>query len=713
MKKLVLGLLLLSGFASATASRYVDADYLQGGSNAPRNYIKNPYAARNTVGWTLYRQPQISSSVTSNSSSTLGTSSAHGLNVGDPIYFATVTGLTGITASTRYYVLSVPTTTSFTISSSRAGSQTTITGTPSSVFVVGMAFAMGTGGSQTAPTFARNTSSPLGAESDFLFTSNSGSEGVYYGFTIDKRHEAYPLQYCFDYSVNSGTLTTGDIQVWIYDVTNSKTIQPAPFEPVAVSGTSNTYCGTFQTSYNSTSYRLALHSVTNSVLALQLTNFNLGPQVTTQGPAISDSQSYTPIFTGLGTVSSVNVHYKQVGDTALIWGYLTAGTGTSSNVSMTLPAGLAIDYTKISTAAGGSYVGYSTQLEPTSNNVFTVNGVSQVLFADGSMTNAVFWSSVTNSSAYTKMIGTGFNTSTPITFYMQVPILGWSSNTITSNNAPTRRVGASYYISPSTLSLTSGSQINFDTKIFDDFGAVTTGSSWKFVAPFLGVYDITVSAVFDTGSTGNIYVWKNGSQFQLVGNSYGTGSGATTATNGTASLPLNAGDIIDIRPNASFTTYGGLPIQAYVTIKMQQGPSQINATQSTGARYYSSTSSISSSLATVTYATKDFDNTGSYSGGTYPCPGQGRFQVNAAIDVAGTFSLNATVDLQVQKNGTVVSEDKEFAGGVVTDLAAKVSDIVSCNNSDQITVQVSSSATSPSIVSSNTLNYFSIMRIGN
>jgi hypothetical protein len=79
------------------------------------NYLKNEYIKIN-----------LSSPVTftaTNGQPTITTASAHGLNVGDIVYFTNTTG--GMATSTSYYVLTVPSTTTFTVTTNSA-----VTGTP-------------------------------------------------------------------------------------------------------------------------------------------------------------------------------------------------------------------------------------------------------------------------------------------------------------------------------------------------------------------------------------------------------------------------------------------------------------------------------------------------------------------------------------------------------------------------------------------------------
>lgn len=130
-------------------------------------------------------------------------------------------------------------------------------------------------------------------------------------------------------------------------------------------------------------------------------------------------------------------------------------------------------------------------------------------------------------------------------------------------------------------------------------------------------------------------------------------------------------------------------------------------------RYFASATSLSGSLATINYTTKDYDSANAYSGGTFTVPtgGAGKYQVNAALLVSGTIALNNTLIMEIQKNGTVVSRTTEFLPGTITDGKVLINDIISVADADTLRIQVSCSATSPAIVSSNFDNYFSLSKL--
>lgn len=131
------------------------------------------------------------------------------------------------------------------------------------------------------------------------------------------------------------------------------------------------------------------------------------------------------------------------------------------------------------------------------------------------------------------------------------------------------------------------------------------------------------------------------------------------------------------------------------------------------ARAFSSTTTISGTLATIVYATEDYDPSSAYNNttGVYTVVVGGKYQINAALLFAGTIALNNTVVMEIQKNGTVVSRKTVYLPAALTDGSISISDILSCVATDTIRIQVSTNSTAPSIVSSNFDNYLSIARV--
>jgi hypothetical protein len=154
---------------------------------------------------------------------------------------------------------------------------------------------------------------------------------------------------------------------------------------------------------------------------------------------------------------------------------------------------------------------------------------------------------------------------------------------VNSNASP---VAASYYVSTNT-STTGGNPINFQTALFDtgcSGSCVTTGTSWRFTAPFSGYYQVNTT-LYNAAGTTNVHLYKNGSHYVLL------------ALTNTSSLPqassalvqLNAGDYIDLRPDGTITTQSGGPlgspiyevISVFMTTGYQAAPILVGSVTST------------------------------------------------------------------------------------------------------------------------------------
>lgn len=69
-------------------------------------------------------------------------------------------------------------------------------------------------------------------------------------------------------------------------------------------------------------------------------NFQVGPQKSFPSATITNWQPYTSTLTAFGTVSTQSFEWRQVGENLEVRGYFISGTPTASVASMTLPSGL-------------------------------------------------------------------------------------------------------------------------------------------------------------------------------------------------------------------------------------------------------------------------------------------------------------------------------------------------------------------------------------
>jgi hypothetical protein len=258
----------------------------------------------------------------------------------------------------------------------------------------------GTGGSPNS-TWTRSTSSPLRDDASFVFTHNSGAsrkgEGVSYDFSISAADKAKVLQISFDYIVGSGTFVAGtsstdsDVTVWIYDVTNSTLIQPSSYKLLSNSSTiASQFNATFQTASDSTSYRLIFHvgSTSSSAFTLKFDNIKVSPSTYVYGTPITDWQAVTPTFTGLGTVTAIEVYSRRNGDSLEIAGNFTTGTTTGVEARISLNyRGVDVTSTAIPSIRKAGDLSFSTSAA-VSGNTLIEPSVAYLTLGSQSASNA-------------------------------------------------------------------------------------------------------------------------------------------------------------------------------------------------------------------------------------------------------------------------------------------------------------------------------------
>lgn len=554
----------------------------------------------------------------------------------------------------------------------------------------------GTGGSP-ASTFVAQTDSAIRKNTNFLWTKtavNRQGEGFAYAFSIDNADKGKVLQISFEYLIASGTYADNDMSVWIYDVTNAVLIQPAPYL-IKNSGIIEKFAVEFQTSINSTSYRLIVHTGSTSALAytVKFDNFILGPEAKLYGSAVTDWLAYTPTIVGFGTPSSVLFDYRRVGDTIQVRGRFTSGTNTAVLASISFPGGLT------STASGIfiSSEGQSTSATNTRFNVASVSGSTGFSLYD-------------NTTGVAQLNGSSFSNSSILIFEAEAKIQGWSSSQVFSSDADVRVVAA--LIGGGSASATANNPIIYSTVGLDTHGAYSTVTG-KYTAPVTGFYNINATGD-GTAAAGTVYYISVNANttagynrpiiaYQEVVNQGFSGSGKVYAT---------AGQTIDIRATNNTGSYG---TNATFQIERISGPSQIAASESVSALYTGAppTGTLNGSLNNVTFGTKVKDSHNGMSGATYTIPTSGTYSINAAVAVIGTRVLGSTDQVNILVNGSTVASNIQNAGGAIgTQYPSATLLAYPMLAGQTVTVQVATSSTTPSYDSTASRAYFSITRTG-
>lgn len=518
----------------------------------------------------------------------------------------------------------------------------------------------GTGGSPSI-TWTRTTSVPLAGPGAFLFTksgsANRQGQGASISFSMDPACQGQVIAVTFDYKIVSGTFTASngitpplndgttttnagnsDLEVFMYDVTNSVLIPLTPQVLVSNSSVSGQFKAVFQASINSTSYRLIVFQATNTTnnYTAQFDNFFVGRQSVSYGYAGTDWTAYTPTFSaGWGTPSNISFKWRQLGDSTQVKGTLTTGILTAALGSISLPFG-SLDTNKISinntTSNPGQRCGFfeqtgGTQFAP----IVTAPATSLTVVYVGNNTNTV--NQLTPQNMDTPF---GNNLVTSIDFI--VPIAGWSSNVLMSNDAATRVV--SMIADGTAATITASNPVIFPT-VSQDTHASYNSTTGRYTVPVSGVYRLSffVAATASNATIWNIY--KNGSIADGIGFSVGDRSV------GSGKVICVAGDIIDIRPAANVTSTG----TGQMTIEQIQGPAAIAATENVFLQYTGNAgTSLTANVTNIDFSTKVVDSHNAWSGTIFTAPRSGLYliQCMTVITVAGQVFLSTYVNT-VQK----------------------------------------------------------------
>jgi hypothetical protein len=511
----------------------------------------------------------------------------------------------------------------------------------------GLAPVDGTGGTPNT-TFLTTTTTPLRGINSSLVTKNSGAsrqgEGVSYDFTIDSADQAQVLRISFDYNT-SVNYADGDIRIYVYDVTNSRLIEVVDRDLYASSF--GKFVGTFQTSPDSTSYRLIFHIASVSALAytVEIDNVIVGPQTIVKGAIVTDWEpsSITTAITNTTIIASE----RRNGDTISIKGTITCSGTPGGSFTLGLP--YTIDTSKISynssvslgilsIAIGASrYFGY----------VRYSGSTSATLVVD---TGSVI-------SSVSPTVPATFVTGSTLNFEVSYSVLGWSSNVVLSEDAGNREIVLLATDVAGTLSSTSFAynDLNF-TVIQKD--STSSYSVSGYTVPESGEYDISLSCAITYGTApvaGNdlsVGVKVNGSDY-IVSFQKTTGTTSQYYPSGNWTVSLTKGDLITpyVRKQGAETlTFLNATDNRfqYFSVAKRSSPQTIAASEVVAAKYYGSTTTVtSSSLNPQKFNTPVFDTHNAYNTttGYYTVPQSGVYRISANIGFNATTSATGRRNL--------------------------------------------------------------------
>jgi len=581
----------------------------------------------------------------------------------------------------------------------------------------------GTGGSPQASLFIRSTSTPLRGLASFLLDKTGSAsrlgQGASDDFLIDDADKAKRMVISFDYEIGSGTYADDDVTVWIYDVTNSVMIQPAGFQ-IKNAGIESRQVATFQTSSNSNSYRLIFHvsSASTANYALKIDNVQIGPQNVTFSTPMTDWVSYTPSNTqGFGTISAVDLKWRQVGSDIQIKGSFTSGTVTASEAQIGLPSGLTIATETNNNQIMGTY---GRGANTADHGGFTIrqNGQTAILFGSPSTFGS------TSAIGRNPVNGNAVVGSTEVlTLMATATIVGWSASAQVVSDSSEGRVCLASYSSATAQSFASGTEaiIDYAVRAGDTHGAVTTGASWRFTARIPGWYDYSASVRTSTSAGGterSLAMYKNSTVGLVI-------SGPTTGENESLVISnkvfLLAGDFIDFRffqNTGAAMTLSAFSFYNLVSISLIQGSQTLLGGETIGCRYTTGATQAIGTATIVDFATRTYDSHLAVTTGAswrFTAPVSGLYSVKSRfLTAASTLAQRFTYDIfksGVTTNANVVSHEKETTNSSRHNAAG--GDTIRLLAGEFIDLRGSATGATTNLSGDTSFNFIAIERVGN
>ena len=590
----------------------------------------------------------------------------------------------------------------------------------------------GSGGTVTNMTFAASTSSPLIDNASFLMTQSNASTGVGQGvscpFTVDSGKQVNVLGIKFWYNASASPFVASSgavgsdssVEVYVYDITNSVLI-PIAGRYITAQGSNNyVLTGTFQTAYNSTSYRLIVaqsaYSSSTSSWTFKWDGLFVGSQTTAQGPPVTDFGSVPWTPTGSWTTNTTYTgEWGRVGDTMRGRVHLAlSGAPTNASLTINLPSGYTIDTTKLSNTTGVTALGAGTAVAAGTDFVSTVamNSTTSLLVSyeatiSGTNPQAIQYSPTASGSPKTWTSGDS------VDIMFEVPIVGWSSSTTMSADTDTREV-ALVVTKGSTQAVTANTtNVSFTTINKDTHGG--WNGTDTYTVPVSGDYQISAPNLADNAdaTTASFKAYVNGSLTQVVSSS------AVAGFSSVGSVLLNnlhAGDTITIRSSATIT----LSANGTLTLFRVSGPAVVAATESVALSYQMATGQSLTSAATIKWDTKLVDSHNAYnsSTGVWTAPSSGKYSISYQLisinDSSGQWQT------AIRKNSSSVARCNiapiSNAGSSVVanqNVCIQSPVILQLNAGDTIDIYIIQTATTATLYTNILDTAFSIVRIGN
>lgn len=470
----------------------------------------------------------------------------------------------------------------------------------------------GTAGSATVLTFNRNTtvSDVIRGEGSFSIghgAADGQGEGVSYDFEIDRVDRGKRLFVSLEYYVNTTNYISGDIAVYVYDITNANLIGRVSNDDngdlLSVLQPGGKFTGSFETASNSINYRLIFHqtSTTASAYTMFIDQIKVGPDTLVPGSITTPWTTYVPTTQGFGTITNDNFQYMRVGSSLFIKGTFTTGTVTATEARIHFPPGLT------SKSLGDAGPGIRDIAGLLYRNVTSSEYIMNDIIGDG-LNYARFADRATTKNPIVARNGNALFGNTENATYVTGPIEinEWSAGAQLSTTETIFSTAKAKYNSNiiTLIDNNNADVVDYEDVVFDPFSSVTTGSSWNYLAPRSGYYQVNAGVEFTAtlswtaGEVGVLFIYVNGtsvSQLDRFEIDPTVSQSAVFQLSGSDLVYLNKGDTLDIRAfqnsgaalnlsgnaDANFVSIAELPDFSTFSVYGQQETFEIEPTVNT------------------------------------------------------------------------------------------------------------------------------------
>lgn len=565
----------------------------------------------------------------------------------------------------------------------------------------------GTGGSPVV-TVTATTTTPLRGAQSLLFTkdaANRQGQGFSFDFTIANADKNQLLDINFEYEIPSGTYASGDMGIFIYDVTNATLIQPLVIDIPGSTGTAR-FQSQFQ-STSSTSYRLIAHVRTTSASAytLEVDTVRVSPSQSFVGTITTPWVAYSPTIVSFGTVTNLDMYYRRVGDSIEIMGSFTSGTATGVEARIPYPSGIVPDsLTYAQTKVQGRFARNSASATVRKAGTLIVDTNSYFRMGSDDYTNAL--------APNTGLLGNNTANSGDTIFITMpaIKVQGW-----TAANAATQGFGVVPIATYVRATAQSISNITFTTLLATTQFVDTTNSyntsTGLYTVPEAGTYRIEATTLWSSSpSSQSILRFQRNGGFvgvpQASDRSY-DGANAHLNMNGFVIVQCAKGDTLNAQVYQS--SGGSINVTGSVYIS-RIDKNMFGMNQRVAARAVQTSGQSIPNTGTPTLVTwdtvKTFDTNGAFNSatGTFTAPVDGDYRVTSQLlYINPTWTVGNGANIIIYKNGTAYSRQILTIQATIAQLIPLIaSDLIRLNAGDTVQIYTAHDRTGGAVALSTT-----------